>query len=568
MAIAVPDLPPIERGGTHSENDFWWALREKLPDDYYVLYGLPFLTRDAVQGEVDFLVFHRTLGMLNIECKGKGVFRDHNGQWVRTNPSGKLTRLTKTPTEQAMGQIQGIVDRLSGEARRLLGDFDGRFPMVFGWALAFPYAREDELNLPPGLQPEIVFDSRDVEKLAERVREAYDFYGKRHRRWASEFSQEKLDRFVWDGILRPFTGEETFAGKLDYERQRFVTLSEDQGEAIRGLLGNRKLAVSGGAGTGKTILAMHAARLLAERGENVLVTCFNSGLADHLKKVRQRWGELDGEVYVDNFHAICVEAAGAKNLDFPDHNASQETHRKFWAEEAPFALLQALTDGTYDRGPWDAIVVDEAQDFYHEWWSILRTGLKEGGRVAIFYDSRQSIFEHGSPVPTDGMFRLDLDVNYRNTRAICEVVNELGRVDLRPHRDCPPGEVPSVYEQPGPSKMRRKVGELLDHLIDTGRCTPRQIAILSPRSPGNSSLKAAEQLGDQSIVHDTPGWMSGDGILHSSISGFKGMEADVIILIDIDPDNERCTADYRYVAASRARHRLHVFQKGNWRQMQ
>ena len=67
MATMVPELPPIERAGPHSENDFWRALRDELPDEFYVVYGLPFLTGDAVQGEVDFLVLHRELGMLNVD---------------------------------------------------------------------------------------------------------------------------------------------------------------------------------------------------------------------------------------------------------------------------------------------------------------------------------------------------------------------------------------------------------------------------------------------------------------------------------------------------------------------
>ncbi|MFW6058283.1 MAG: nuclease-related domain-containing protein, partial [Persicimonas sp.] len=99
----VPDVPPIELDGTHSENDFWRALRDELGDEFYVLHGLPFLTKDAVQGEVDFLVLHRELGMLNIECKGDGVFRGHNGQWYRIQPDDRHEPLKKTPSQQAKG---------------------------------------------------------------------------------------------------------------------------------------------------------------------------------------------------------------------------------------------------------------------------------------------------------------------------------------------------------------------------------------------------------------------------------------------------------------------------------
>jgi hypothetical protein len=570
----VPDLPPIELGATHSENDFWRALRDELPDEFYVLHGLPFLTKNAVQGEVDFLVLHRELGMLNIECKGKGVYRDQTGQWYREEPGDWRSPLKKSPSQQAKGQIDAVVDRLNAPARCVLGPFNGQFPMVFGWALAFPYARRKEINVPPGLQPEIVFDASDIGNLAERVRQAFDFYGAQHGASTSALSKRDFERFVWDGILKPFDGAPTYAGKLDYERQRFVKLSNEQSEVIRSLLANPKISVSGGAGTGKTILAMHAARLLAEDGDNVLVTCFNSGLATQLEKVKESWGELAGEVHVDNFHAICVDAAPKGSLDFPERGAPREVHRKFWAEVAPFSLLQALEAGTYEHGPWDAIIVDEAQDFYHEWWPILKTGLAtgdggtgdngEGGRLAVFHDPRQSIFDHGSPVPTDGMVPFPLRINHRNTKAICDVVAQLGRVDLLPHQRCPEGEAPSVYQQPSPAKTQRKIGELLDRLIETDRFKHEEVAILTPHSPRNSSLEAAEQLGRQPIVHRADQWMAGEGVLHCSISAFKGMEADIVLLVDVDPQDERCTADHRYVAASRAKLRLHVFEKGNW----
>lgn len=564
MATMVPDLPPAEKDAPDSENDFWRALRDELPDEYYVLHGLPFLTKNAVQGEVDFLVLHPELGMLNIECKGKGVYRDHRGQWFRKEPGGWREPLKKTPSEQAKGQIEGIVERLGAEARRVLGPFSGKFPMVYGWALAFPYSRREEVNVPPGLQPEIVFDSSDVGNLAARVREAFDFYGAQHEAKASTLSKRDFDDFVWDGILKSFDGGPTYAGKLDYERQRFVKLSNEQSEIIRSLLASPRIAVSGGAGTGKTILAMHAARLLAERGDNVLVTCFNSGLATQLQKVCESWGELDGSVYINNFHAICVDAAPKGSLTFPSRGASREEQHKFWAEQAPFSLLQALENDAYEHGPWDAIIVDEAQDFYHEWWPILKTGLRDGGKLAVFHDPRQSIFDHGSPVPTDGMVPFPLRINYRNTKAICKPVSQLGRVDLKPHERCPVGEAPSVYQQQNPSKTRRQVGDLLDRLVTRDRFEHKEVAILTPRSPKNSSLEAAEELGGQPIVHRPDEWMAGEGVLHCSISKFKGMEADIVVLVDVDPEDERCTADHRYVAASRAKLRLHVFEKGHW----
>ncbi len=55
-----------------------------------------------------------------------------------------------------------------------------------------------------------------------------------------------------------------------------------------------------------------------------------------------------------------------------------------------------------------------------------------------------------------------------------------------------------------------------------------------------------------------------EALLHTTISSFKGLEADVVILADIDPSDRRCGRRVRYVAASRARHRLYVLTRGDW----
>jgi hypothetical protein len=50
----------------------------------------------------------------------------------------------------------------------------------------------------------------------------------------------------------------------------------------------------------------------------------------------------------------------------------------------------------------------------------------------------------------------------------------------------------------------------------------------------------------------------------SKVSLYRGT-SPIPSLADIDPDDPRCDLNARYVAASRARLRLFVFAKGNWR---
>ena len=90
-------------------------------------------------------------------------------------------------------------------------------------------------------------------------------------------------------------------------------ISRDHTRALESLDLNRRVCVTGGAGTGKTRLAIAWARRAAARGERVLVTCFNEPLAD---VTAERLDDLD--ITVGNFHNIARFIDGMPPLEVPD----------------------------------------------------------------------------------------------------------------------------------------------------------------------------------------------------------------------------------------------------------
>jgi len=564
MAIMIPDTPPSKRGSVHSENQFWTELKLQLSDDFYVYHSLPYLTAEARQGEVDFLVLHRKYGLLNIECKGGGVTRDENGRWYRTGEYGKKERIRRTPMEQAADQLRAIVNGLRDPLRRSLDAPFRDFPILYGWALVFPLATRDNLNLPLDLQPEVVIDSKDIARdLGAKIVEAFHFHGRKLGSSPPELSPAQFE--IVRAVISPPMGlEETSAGRVSLDKKAMYRLSKEQARGVENILSNRRLRVSGGAGTGKTVMALHAAKKLAEQGKNVLVTCFNIKLADFIARSAQGWSKLKGNVDVHHFHHLCAVAGEdmGSGLDYPGRDATAEQEARFWNEDAPFAVFKAVETDKFSMGPWDAIIVDEAQDFLPIWWEVLEGCLRdEASNMAIFYDERQNIFEKKTSIPSWGMDYL-LFENFRNTREILRAIEPLCDAKLVSHRDCIEGKRPSVYRQGSPAKTREQVAQLLIKLVKRQDFQVSQIAILTPRSPRNSFLEGARELGGIPVVHEVDAWPQ--GVLHSSISGFKGLEADIVILVDIDPGDPRCSVNARYVAASRAKHRLHVFEKSNW----
>jgi hypothetical protein len=564
MAVMIPDEIDEERKPTSSERAFYDLLRDRVSDEFYVYHSLPYLDgHTARQGEADFLVLHPHYGMLIIEVKGGGVFRDKkNGQWYRVSSRGR-EKLARTPMEQAADQVRTLVEKFKRPASKMFPFCEKQFPMVTGWALAFPFATREEVNLPPELEPEVVLDSSVFEDPERCIVRAMEFHA---RGWSNPDKVPRLKdakdfRRFREGIVGP--GVElvpTLKGKLAAERQRLIRMTEEQSYVVRIVLANKRARVLGGAGTGKTIVARQAAQLLAAEGKDVLLTCFNNNLAAFLAESVAEGPKLPGTILARHFHGLCSEAAKAISvpLNPPDDRDEQ---RRYWTEEAPFILAQAIEQQAL--GPWDAIFVDEAQDFAELWWDVLHQGLKDSaqGTIAAFYDPSQRIFSHGGVVPEYPTL-LPLQHNFRNTRAISAALQQLASVDMIPHPRCMDGEPPTVIEQAGPSWTLRKLRELLDDLIARGKLTVDQIAILTPRSPKNSVLEGCTALGDYPIVHHPRNWHK--GVLHTTIGKFKGLESDVIIMLDVDPDDPNCSVNARYVAASRARHRLYVFSKGNW----
>lgn len=180
-------------------------------------------------------------------------------------------------------------------------------------------------------------------------------------------------------------------------------------------------------------------------------------------------------------------------------------------------------------------------------------------RRLAFADPAQSLFENGGAPPEWQIFRLTR--NYRNTRRIAEVLARLDPRAARPDERAPEGEPPEVHVLESPSKLRRQLDDQVDRLVRQG-VVPERMAILTPHTRPNSSLNAVTDLGGVPLV-DRPDQRD-QGLLHTTIGAFKGLEADVVLLADVRPEDPRCSRAVRYVAASRARHRLHVYATGDW----
>jgi hypothetical protein len=551
MARMIPNRPPPPGGGRKAERMAWEALERTLDDDFHVYWQLRYL--EPTEGEADFLIVHRTLGLLALECKGDGVRRDDGGHWVRLK-GGREERIDEDPFAQAQNTIHELKRTLQTRLTRVVGRTD--FPFRFGHAAIFPRATRLELNLPLDTPAEVCFDASDLARLGDRITGAMKTW--RDRRGAVRpLSEPDFNRFLKGVLHREINVVPGLGARLYENELTFIRLTEEQATALEGALDNPRLRVAGGAGTGKTVLALEVARRLAGEGKRVLLVCYNKHLGKFLKRTAREERVDPGRIDACHFHSLAWRAFKELGRPFEPPKDRDEA-KTWWEQDAPLVMLEAVE--LRKLAPYDAVIVDEGQDFKPSWFELLDDLLedKETGRFVIFHDSSQDVFGRGGEQP----FRYRLRYNLRNTQVITDVVQRLGRVEMKPHPRAPMGDPISVHNTSKPGKVIRELDGLVRRLVEREGVRPERIAILTPHTRKHSSLADVETLADVPLADDPLDRVG--RLLHTTIRAFKGLESDVLVMVDIDPDDENCSRLDRYVAASRARQVLHVFGKGDW----
>jgi superfamily I DNA/RNA helicase len=317
-----------------------------------------------------------------------------------------------------------------------------------------------------------------------------------------------------------------------------AALTNTQINAMRFLRSQRRTILIGAAGTGKTVLAMARAQELARRGFRTLLVCFNRPLGERIKSDLAHQ-EL---ITAGSFHSVCKELC-ERHAELPPGPINQ----MWWDEDLPAMFAEAVHDGDHK---FDAIVVDEAQDFLNDWWSYLELAFNDTGNeiFCVFADSNQNIYQPGwvPPIDTDPF---ELDINCRNTVEIALRTNCLLSFEqetLGIH-----GLSPVFKEVSTDRQIEKALKASLMKLIDEEKLDPKQIVILVSRRDDVNRLRGTElegfKLGD---------WQ-GSSVLVETIHRFKGLEADAVILI-LDDGAEVDLQRLAYVGMSRARAILHV----------
>ena len=321
--------------------------------------------------------------------------------------------------------------------------------------------------------------------------------------------------------------------------------------------------VAGTAGSGKSFaLTARAARLAAE-GRSVLVLCFNLTLANHLRRlVVERCAELGANparVTCTSFHTFCSrvvdDAAQAGIL-------AAEPARGTWPVKIVVKARDVFESG-FDRR-FDAVLVDEGQDFTVEWWNLLRDHVvRPDGEMLLAADSTVDLYGKSTWDDPDALAAagftdpwIRMTTSYRMAPELIRSTNEFARSFIAED-----AVVPEVADDQGvvvghvsaAIRSWRNVERVADLGVAVGRevvrllrenpeLAPRDVVYLCEyHHDGLAAAQEIEAAGhsvhhvysrDPDERHRSKGrfWPDADAVKGCTVHSFKGWDSPAVVV--------------------------------------
>lgn len=512
-------------------------------------------------GEIDFIILSER-GVLCLEVKGGGV-SCHDNQWEYTNNSGFSTRKDESPFRQATMNMYSLRDYL----RKMLTHQTPLYHVQFACAVAFPDISYTHKEI--DFDVSLIYDIRKTD-ISAFITGAYDYWSQKslEKNGQAGTHMTKEDRRTFAALIRTDFGITVNLSHLisDTENE-IIRLTSDQMAYFDAASDNPRMLVTGGAGTGKTLLGLEHARKAAIAGKRVLFLTYNKNIAAKIASECRRDMKTSALITVSNFHEYLQL--------FVDNNLDTDTDMDLYFKQIlPGKFIEKMTSGETSLVQYDLLIIDEGQDLirlnYCDCFElILKDGL-EKGNWCIFLDVNQNIYNQADL--EDGLtyigclnpYRYNLITNCRNTRQISDYNKTMTHIDAAKILKAQGIEVVTThYKDPQDlkGKLRKCINELHSQGIPYG-----DITILTKHKFDNTalakinpfeSLCAMQPINEKTITN-----LVETSIHHCTVYSFKGLDAKIIFLIDPETGGDDAARYLNYTAISRARSGLWVFRGG------
>jgi hypothetical protein len=559
LNMADTPRPEIDTASSTAEIRLLAAFAHQLDNEHVVLHSVAWISKPGGQGprdgELDLLICHPRHGVLVVEVKGGRIDLDYGAtRWTSADHNG-VTHAIKNPFQQAKRGKYGVLEKLKENPawQRLR---IGRFTL--GHAAFFPDVHDCARLAGPDAPLEIIGDHCDMERLAAWTERAFSYWREENRSEGRgdeigprgvEIIRQIFARVVW---ARPL-----LSARLKDEESERIELTERQAAVLDFLGRQRRVMIAGGAGTGKTVIAREKAVRLADEGLRTLLVCYNRGLADYLREQSVGVSNLD----IASFHQVChrwiERAKNELGRELVAEVRRDYPRGSLYDQLQPIALAMAVDL----RGPaYDAIIVDEDQDFGDEFWLPIEMLLSKPDEsiLYIFLDENQDIYRRSAAIPVKGE-PIVLDRNCRNTARIHAAAYRYYKGTAIEAPTISGLEVEFVTAV-GIAAQTRAISTLITRLVAKEGVPPHEIAVLlcdatdrdtRERALVASSIPRGAKFGR--LEANAPGTITVD-----SVARFKGLERTVVILWALESCSRIRNRETLYVGLSRAKSLLYL----------
>lgn len=522
-------LPAEPQFASEAERAAWVRFREVLPDDAVLLAGLD-LTDSAGDREADLVVGLPSVGLVFVEVKG-GAVRYKPGKGWQQKVQGNWKDVD--PVRQAKACKYAVRSYL----RRHWSGVRYRHAHL----VCFPDDLVAADLAVPDCPRERVIDADDLRgDVLGRVTAVLDALTGQDDEPALD--AEALQKMAALLTGRGFTQADLLA-RLPAREARVELLSSEQAYLLRALEGNARVRIEGGPGSGKTWLAVEQARRLTLQGQRVALVCYSRGLAAYLRRRVATLEPHERPAYCGTFHDLAVYWGTRATVGDDDSD--------YWERRLP-AEMVLLARQLTDTQKFDAVVVDEAQDFAAGWWEAVLAGMRSPGtgRLVLFSDDGQKLFPRESAEHLDAMV-FTLHENLRNSRPIGDTIAPLSTGPMTVRGDDGP---PSTIVPCRAHQAVAMADAQVELLLEQGWAC-EHVALLTTGS--RHPVQKERQQGGQ--VEYWRSFFSDDDVFFGHVLGFKGLERQAVVLAlngwggDVERAREKL-----YVGLSRARDLLIV----------
>lgn len=531
MVNMIPsyELQDIDFNGSRGEAILFKKFSE-LGNEYTIFHSVEWSDKKGNKvnvGEADFLIFNKDYGFISLEVKHGGII-GKEGELLQIN---RKTNVKKpiNPMRQADNstyKFRNIINNLNIE-----NTYIPVYSMVW---LTGVSSNNVKGNLPlKYFKNKNTFFSEHIFDVKRALETCFEFYGVQKHLIGKEVMNKIIDK-----IAPEFRAIPSMSNVIEENNYYFNRMTNEQNTLLDYLLEQEEAAIQGAAGTGKTMLAVEKAKRISEK-DNVVFLCFNRFLVEFL---RNQYSEELENVTFTNLNALVAKALHKEKID-----------------EQDIVYFLSNTENYPNIWNFKHIIIDEGQDFKDSSIELLREiSIIQESCFYVFFDKNQVIQQRDNlKWLADMDCKLLLSRNCRNTLQIAKTsTRPIGisekKLKMKINID---GSLPYYYRAESQKQLINWLEQRIRYYTDEG-VKKNQITIITTKTIETSILNGVVKIGNYSITNQ-PNYKH---ILFTTARKFKGLESDVIFIIDIDKDTFDSDSNRMvfYVASSRAKSQLEL----------